>query len=172
MKNINRINYINWLFFTCAFGMFPLFFLMIARLFTGNEINLVTAEKEIFFLTIVLCADVLKTLNNSKKEDFEPLKAVLHGLSIIVMILSSVLYGVFLIYEIENFEIYKLSAMLCMISALVGGILHSIIEPYQNHSDKNTVEKLEFCISKTGMSKIDIIRKGINLVYKELKEKE
>ena len=109
MKNINRINYINWLFFTCAFGMFPLFFLMIARLFTGNEINLVTAEKEIFFLTIVLCADVLKTLNNSKKEDFEPLKAVLHGLSIIVMILSSVLYGVLLIYEIENFEIGRAS---------------------------------------------------------------
>jgi len=32
--------------------------------------------------------------------------------------------------------------------------------------------KLEFCISKTGMSKTDIIRKGIDLVYQELKEKE
>lgn len=31
------------------------------------------------------------------------------------------------------------------------------------------VEKLEFCISKTGMSKTDIIRKGIDLVYKEIR---
>lgn len=34
------------------------------------------------------------------------------------------------------------------------------------------VEKLEFCISKTGMSKTEIIRKGIDLVYKEVKENE
>ncbi len=33
------------------------------------------------------------------------------------------------------------------------------------------MEKLEFCISKTGMSKTDIIRKGIDLVYKEVNKK-
>lgn len=34
------------------------------------------------------------------------------------------------------------------------------------------MEKLEFCVSKTGMSKTDIIRKGIDLFYKEIKGKE
>lgn len=29
-------------------------------------------------------------------------------------------------------------------------------------------EKLDFCSEKTGMSKSDIIRKGINLVYEDL----
>lgn len=29
-------------------------------------------------------------------------------------------------------------------------------------------EKLDFCSEKTGMSKSDIIRKGIDLVYEEL----
>lgn len=33
-------------------------------------------------------------------------------------------------------------------------------------------EKLEFCSNKTGMTKADIIRKGIDLVYEEVKEKE
>lgn len=34
------------------------------------------------------------------------------------------------------------------------------------------MEKLKYCIEKTGMKKVDVIRKGIDLVYKELKEKE
>lgn len=34
------------------------------------------------------------------------------------------------------------------------------------------IEKLDFCVEKTGMKKVDIIRKGIDLVYKEVKEKE
>lgn len=33
------------------------------------------------------------------------------------------------------------------------------------------MEKLDFCIKKTGMTKTEIIRKGIDLVYKQLKEK-
>lgn len=35
----------------------------------------------------------------------------------------------------------------------------------------NDVEKLEFCCKKTGMSKADVIRRGIELVYKEVSEK-
>lgn len=31
------------------------------------------------------------------------------------------------------------------------------------------IEKLEFCCCKTGLTKSDIIRKGIDKVYKELK---
>lgn len=34
------------------------------------------------------------------------------------------------------------------------------------------IEKLNFCVSKTGMKKVDIIRMGIDRIYKELKEKE
>jgi predicted DNA-binding protein len=32
-------------------------------------------------------------------------------------------------------------------------------------------EKLSFCAEKTGMTKTDIIRKGINLVYQEVTKK-
>jgi len=35
----------------------------------------------------------------------------------------------------------------------------------------NDVKKLEICIQKTGMTKTDIIRKGIDLVYQEVTKK-
>lgn len=35
----------------------------------------------------------------------------------------------------------------------------------------NDIEKLNYCIKKTGLSKVDIIRKGIDLVYREIIEK-
>lgn len=34
------------------------------------------------------------------------------------------------------------------------------------------IEKLKYCVEKTGMKKVDVIRKGIDLVYQELKQKE
>ena len=33
------------------------------------------------------------------------------------------------------------------------------------------IEKLEFCMNKTSMTKTDIIRKGIDLVYREVTKK-
>lgn len=36
-------------------------------------------------------------------------------------------------------------------------------------SDKD-IEKLDFCCKKTGMTKADVIRKGIEKVYDELKK--
>lgn len=33
------------------------------------------------------------------------------------------------------------------------------------------MEKLEFCVKETGMTKTDIIRKGIDLVYREITKK-
>lgn len=33
------------------------------------------------------------------------------------------------------------------------------------------MKKIEFCVQETGMSKTDIIRKGIDLVYSEIKTK-
>ena len=48
-------------------------------------------------------------------------------------------------------------------------------EPRQNResfrlSDED-MRKINICIEKTGLSKTDIIRKGIDLVYKEVTEK-
>ena len=33
------------------------------------------------------------------------------------------------------------------------------------------IKKIDFCMKKTGMSKTDVIRKGIDLVYNELNKK-
>lgn len=35
----------------------------------------------------------------------------------------------------------------------------------------NDISKLEYCVKETGMTKTDIIRKGIDLVYNEVKQK-
>lgn len=35
----------------------------------------------------------------------------------------------------------------------------------------NDIEKLKFCVEKTGMNKVDVIRKGIDLVYQEIIQK-
>lgn len=35
----------------------------------------------------------------------------------------------------------------------------------------NEIKKLKFCMKETGMTKTDVIRKGIDLVYKELTKK-
>lgn len=36
-------------------------------------------------------------------------------------------------------------------------------------SDKD-IEKLNYCVEKTGMKKVDVVRKGIDKVYDELKK--
>ncbi len=36
-------------------------------------------------------------------------------------------------------------------------------------SDKD-IEKLDFCARKTGLSKAEIVRQGIDLIYKKLQE--
>lgn len=33
------------------------------------------------------------------------------------------------------------------------------------------VEKIDFCMKKTGMTKTDVLRKGIDLVYQEITKK-
>lgn len=48
-------------------------------------------------------------------------------------------------------------------------------EPKKNRESfrlsDNDMEKLEYCVEKTGLKKVDIIRQGIDLVYKEIKNK-
>lgn len=36
----------------------------------------------------------------------------------------------------------------------------------------NDMEKIQYCMDATGMSKTDIIRKGVDLVYKEITNKK
>lgn len=35
----------------------------------------------------------------------------------------------------------------------------------------NDIEKLDYCVKHTGLNKVDIIRKGIDLVYQEITKK-
>lgn len=35
----------------------------------------------------------------------------------------------------------------------------------------NDIEKINYCMEKTGMSKVDIVRKGIDMVYNDVKQK-
>ena len=35
----------------------------------------------------------------------------------------------------------------------------------------NDIEKLKYCVEKTGMTKTDIVRKGIDLVYQQITKK-
>ena len=36
----------------------------------------------------------------------------------------------------------------------------------------NDMEKIQYCMQATGMSKTDVIRKGVDLVYKEITNKK
>lgn len=36
----------------------------------------------------------------------------------------------------------------------------------------STIDKLEYCHQKTGLPKSEIVRQGIDAIYKELKDKE
>lgn len=36
----------------------------------------------------------------------------------------------------------------------------------------NDINKLNYCVEKTGMKKVDVIRKGIDLVYNEIRATE
>lgn len=75
-------NMINWYIFTFLFGMLPTIFLCVAWLFTGDMPDLASMTKEIFFFTIVLCADTLKTYNDLKNAISENSKTALYGCSI------------------------------------------------------------------------------------------
>ena len=48
-------------------------------------------------------------------------------------------------------------------------------EPKKNRESfrlsDNDTKKLNYCVEKTGMSKVEVIRKGIDLVYQEVTKK-
>lgn len=130
-------NLINWFAFTVLFGMFPIIFLYVSWLFTGDKPSIDLMAKEIFFFTIVLCADTLRTYNNLKGKISEVGRTALYGLSIIVLILSSVLYGGLLIYGNENHIISRISITLCGISFIIGFFMQRCVtDPYKSMEEQ------------------------------------
>jgi len=119
MKKEYLKSMINWLVFTVIFGIFPILFLVVSCLFTGNSINITTMAKETFFFTIVLCADSLRTYNNSKNKNSKVGETSLYGFAIIVLILSSVLYGGLLIYGEEDYTISIISVIFAITSFII-----------------------------------------------------
>lgn len=134
-----------WLFFTLIFGMLPIIFLCISALFSeyGLTFGLHSLSKEMFFLTIILCADILKTLYDTDDEQI-PNKSLLYGLSIVILVISSVLYGCVLLSSGEhiNPSVYLTSLVFCIFSIILGFATQVIISQKQdNYIEKNESEK-------------------------------
>ena len=96
MNDKTKKNLMTWFFFTFLFGSLPIIFLIIGSFVTGERFTAISVSKETFFLTIVLCADTLKTLHNKSYAETFFSKAIL-GMSIFILVISSVLYGITLI---------------------------------------------------------------------------
>lgn len=117
-----RTNLISWYFFTLVLGTLPILFLFFASLFNGNNISIKSMSKELFFLTIILCADTLKSLNDIDNKRVPSAKRFLLGMTTLMLIVSSVLYGFMLIYGEEDIKevIYMISTFLCLLSIAMG----------------------------------------------------
>lgn len=128
MKKEND-NIVIWIFFTLLFGLLPLMFLVLSSLINGWIISLRSISSEMFFLTIVLCADILKTLYSANGERIMRRKTFLYGISIFILIIASVLYGAIVIVEARNINeiVYILSLYLCMISMTLGFLTQVIV---------------------------------------------
>lgn len=134
-------NLITWFCFTFLFGLFPIIFLFMVSWVTGEGFTIITVSKEMFFLNIILCADTLKTLHNESYAETLFSKAIL-GITIFILVISSVLYGITLIREEVNISIYKLSSVLYIVSVIVGFITQvrdSWIEAKEN-TDHNCTD--------------------------------
>lgn len=114
-------NIITWLCFTVLFGSLPIIFLIIGSWVTGERFTAISVSKEMFFLNIVMCADALKTLHNKSYEETSFSKGIL-GISIFILVISSVLYGITLIKKEINIEVYNFSSILYLFSTIIGFI--------------------------------------------------
>lgn len=115
-------NIATWSFITLPFALLPIILLFLVSLFTGENISVITVTKEMFFFNIVMCADTLKTLHNESYTETIFSKIIL-GITIFVLVISSVLYGITLIYN-KNLDInvFYLSMFLYISSAVIGFI--------------------------------------------------
>lgn len=136
MKKVSD-NIVMWIFFTFLFGLFPLMFLVLSSLINGWRINLQSISSEMFFLTIVLCADILKTLYSANGERIMRRKTFLYGMSIFILVIASVLYGAIVIVETRNINgiVYILSLYLCMISMILGFLTQVIVNKDLKEND-------------------------------------
>lgn len=139
MDKKQKNNVSMWFFFTLLLGMLPIIFLLITSLFIDGEIIRVSSlTKEMFFLTIILCADILKTLYDVNDKKLVYTKTFLYGISIFVLIISSVLYGILLIYKGEYISenVYGISTALCMISVMLGFFTQIIVNQKKENCTK------------------------------------
>lgn len=132
MKKEND-NIVMWIFFTLLFGLLPLLFLLLSCLINGWMISLQSISSEMFFLTIVLCADILKTLYSANGKRIMKRKTLIYGVSIFILVIASVLYGAIIIVETRNINeiVYILSLNLCMFSVMLGFLTQVIINKDQ-----------------------------------------
>ena len=127
-------NMASWFFFTFLLGTLPIVFLMLATWIKKEPINLQSMSKEIFFLTVILCADTLKSLYCLEDKSIGGFKVILYGISVFLLVVSSSLFGIMLIVEEKyiNKDVYFVSALLCSASAVCGVVSQAQI----NHSVK------------------------------------
>lgn len=130
MKDRIAKNLITWFFFTFLLGILPIIIQII--LTAGTRLNfdfsITSMSKELFFVTIILCADILKTLRENENKKIIKEKTFIHGLSIFMLVISSVLYGFILVIDRNINDIFIISSIIiCLFSAVIG-IVTQIID--------------------------------------------
>jgi len=114
-----------WFIFTFLFGTLPIILQVFASAIIGYQISVISLMKELFFLTIILCTDTLKTIYELKDKKVYFNKAFVHGVSIFILVIASVLYGIMLVSEEVKITkmIYVIPLYLCVFSLIMGMIV-------------------------------------------------
>lgn len=96
-------------------------------------------QKRCFFLTIILCADIKKTIYSVDGKRIIKRKTILYGMSIFILVTSSVLFGSIVIANRSTVDeiVYVLSSFLCGISVLTGCMTQIIVNKDLKDEDKN-----------------------------------
>lgn len=84
---------IAWMFFTVIISILPLIFMIFICKIGSIEITYEQVLSEIFFLSIILSSDSIKTVYNVRDDD---LGFWIHNASIVILIFASVIYGIML----------------------------------------------------------------------------
>lgn len=104
-----------WIGFTVSLGIFPLLFVLVMKYVTKNEISIEIVSPELFFFNVMIYADGLKTLYDTKNsENNKEIRTTLFVSTVILLIFLSIIYGILLL----NNHIPKLDLRLGIINIL------------------------------------------------------
>lgn len=119
-----------WFIFTLFLGMIPLIILIFSSRMNGHSISLISAMKEIFFLTIIFCSDILKTLFELDSKEIDTGKTFIQGLSFVILLLASIFYGYMQLYDKENniMIIYGFSVFFCVFSGVMAVLTQILVK--------------------------------------------